>query len=52
MGTPHISKVCPPAYKVFFAGAREDYMPFNESICDWSRPSKAAAVRRSSMLCR
>jgi len=27
---PHISQVCRQAYKVFFAGARGDYMAFNE----------------------
>src|SRR6267378_3838499 len=26
----HISKACPPAYKVFFGGARRTYMAFNE----------------------
>jgi hypothetical protein len=48
----HISKACPPAYKVFFAGAREDYIVVNESICDRSRASKRRARAPPSMLCR
>src|SRR5260370_41446284 len=48
----HISKACPPAYKVFFAGARGDYMTFHESTCDRSRSLKAAARGSNSMLCR
>jgi len=32
-----------PAYKVLFAGAREDYIALNESICDRSRASKPRA---------
>jgi hypothetical protein len=48
----HISKACFPAYKVFFAGAREDYIVLNESICDRSRPSRPRARAPPSMLCR
>ena len=29
-----------PAYKVFFAGTKENYIVLNESICDRSRASK------------
>src|SRR5258705_4039678 len=28
----HISKACPPAYKVFLLGARGAYMAFNEML--------------------
>ena len=42
----------PTAYKVFSAGAREDYIVLNESICDRSRASKPRARAPPSMLCR
>jgi DNA-binding transcriptional MocR family regulator len=48
----HISKACPPAYKVFFAGARGGYMTLNECIWDWFRSLKAAARGSASMLCQ
>jgi hypothetical protein len=41
-----------PAYKVFFAGTREDYIALSGSICDRSRASKPRARAPPSMLCR
>jgi len=41
-----------PAYKVFFAGTKENYIVLNESICDRSRASKPRARAPPSMLCR
>ena len=47
----HIFKACPPAYKVFFVGAKGDYMPSNEGTGDWSR-SLTRGPGPASMLCQ
>ena len=50
---PSISqRHAPSAYKVLFAGAREDYIALSGSICDRSRASKPRARAAPSMLCR
>src|ERR1700726_2479403 len=49
-GAIHISKACPRAYKVFFAGARGAYIAFNERHLQAASVSHQAAAEASNSM--